>query len=64
MWFRIVFLKYERPFLKKTLSGWEHMLLFNLTKPFSIDGAFPDVQAASSIGTNAPQYHQTCRLLN
>lgn len=26
--------------------------------PFSIDGAFADVQADNSIGTNAPPYHQ------
>lgn len=30
---------------------------------FSIDGAFPHVQATSSIGTNAPSYHERCRLL-
>ena len=33
-------------------------------KPFSIGGAFPDVQDASSIYANAPSYHQRWRLLN
>lgn len=30
------------------------MLLYNLDLSVSIDGGFPDVQAAHSIGTNAP----------
>ena len=64
LWFNIVLLKYAKLFVKKTLSVWVHMLLQNLYKPFSIDGASPDVYVASSIGTNGPSYRQRCRLLN
>ena len=64
MWFNIVFLKYARPSLKNMLPGCKQMLLYNPHIPFSIDGAFPDVQDAHSIGTDASPYHQKCRLLN
>jgi len=40
--------------LRKTFSGWKHMLLWNLYIAFS---TFPDVQVA-------PPYHQRCRLLS
>lgn len=37
-------------FLKKT-SRWHHMLLQNLHLPFSVDGAFTDVQVTHTMGT-------------
>lgn len=39
----------------------EHVFLYNLSIPFSIHGAFPDVQAARSKATDAPE-RQRCRL--
>lgn len=40
------------------------MLLQNLYTLFTTDGAFPQVEDASSIGANAPLYqYQKCRLL-
>jgi len=50
--FGIVLLKYERPSLKKTSPGREHMLLLNHHIPISIDDASPDVQGSSFVDTN------------
>ncbi|MEQ2173318.1 hypothetical protein GOODEAATRI_030946 [Goodea atripinnis] len=44
--------------------GWQHMLLQNLYLPFSINGAFTDVQVTHAMGTNTPLYHHICCLLN
>lgn len=62
LWFGVVLLKYAWPSLKKgvILMG-EHVFLYNLSTPFSIHGAFPDVQAARSKATDAPE-RQRCRL--
>ncbi len=57
MWFCIVLLKY-------TSSGGVHMLLWNLYIPFSIHSAFQNMQAAHTVCTYAPPYHQRCWLLN
>ena len=43
---------------------WQHMLLQNLCVPFSINGAFTDMQVTHAMGTNTPPYHHKCRLLN
>ena len=41
------------------------MLLQNLYVPFSINGAFTDVQVThDAMGTNTPPYHHRCWLLN
>lgn len=49
LWFSVVLLKYAWPSLKKASSWWgKHVFLYNLSIPFSIHGAFPDVQAARS----------------
>lgn len=61
MQFSIVWLKYARPYLTWKYLGWEHMLLQILHIPFN--STFPDVQSANSIGTDAPPYHERCRLL-
>uniref|UniRef100_A0A3B4CD99 Shugoshin C-terminal domain-containing protein n=1 Tax=Pygocentrus nattereri TaxID=42514 RepID=A0A3B4CD99_PYGNA len=53
-----------RTSLKKTLLGWQHMLLQNLYVPFNINGAFRDVQVTHAMGTNTPPHHQRCWLLN
>lgn len=50
--------------MKKTLSGWQHMLLQNLFVPFGINVAFTDVQVIHAIGTNTPPHHHRCCLLN
>ncbi len=58
MCFCIVLLKY-------TSSGVEHMLLQNIYIHFSIHSAFQNMQAAHTLCTYAPPYHQRCcRLLN
>lgn len=49
--------KYVRLFLTTTSSA-SVPLKSVCCMPFSIDGAFADVQADNSIGTNAPPYHQ------
>ncbi|MEQ2297544.1 hypothetical protein AMECASPLE_035734 [Ameca splendens] len=50
--------------LKKTLLGWQHMLLQNQYVPFSINGTFTDVQVIYALVANTPQYHHRCWLLN
>ena len=50
--------------MKKTLLGWQHVLLQNLYVPFSINGAFTDVQVPHATGTNTAPYHHRCWLLN
>ncbi len=50
--------------LKKTLSGWKHMLLQNLYVPLSVNGAFTDVQVTHAMGTYTPSQHHRCWLLN
>lgn len=39
---------------KDSICMWQYVSV----KPLSIDGSFPDVQAAKSKGSNEPQYHQ------
>ena len=50
--------------MKKTLLGWQHVLLQTLYVPFSINGAFTDVQVPHATGTNTAPYHHRCWLLN
>ena len=64
MWLSIVLLKLAGTSKKKTLLGWQHMLLQHLYVPFSINGAFTDVQVTHAMGTNIPPYHHICWLLN
>uniref|UniRef100_A0AAR2KV92 Uncharacterized protein n=1 Tax=Pygocentrus nattereri TaxID=42514 RepID=A0AAR2KV92_PYGNA len=54
----------SRMSLKKTLLGWQQVLLQNLYVPFSINGAFTDVQVTPAMGTNPPPHHQRYWLLN
>ncbi len=51
--------------LKYTSSGVEHMLLQNIYIHFGIHSASQNMQAAHTLCTYAPPYHQRCcRLLN
>lgn len=56
MGFAIVWLTYTRSPMKKMLAGWHHMLLQTLYILFSLNGAFPDVQATQTMGTSAPPH--------
>ena len=47
-----------------TLLGLQHMLLQNLHVPFSIYGAFTDIQVTPAMGTKTPPYHHRCWLWN
>ena len=62
--FSIVFFKCESPSPKNMWSRQEQMSLSNMFLPFSTDGAFTDVQRASSIGTQKYPHTIRCRLLN
>lgn len=60
--FSIVLLKYSRSSLKKIRMGAYFTLRPNYT--FQCCWHFPDVQAVSATGINAPLSHQKCRLFN
>ncbi len=63
--FSTVLLKYARPSLKKTLSGWKHTVCCSKTGyTFQHWWCLSRCASCPSIGTNAPQWHQRWKLLN
>lgn len=62
MWFSTVSLKYGRPYFKNTVWIRADVVL-KPVKMFYIDGAFPDVEAVHSRGTNSAPCHLKGRKL-
>ena len=55
----------SRDIPKKMLSRWRHMLLQNLSIPFSINGTFTGVTVSQdTMVSNTPSYHHRCWPLN
>lgn len=52
MWFGIARLEKAGTSLKKTSSGYQHMLLKNLYVPFCINGAINNVQISHTMDIN------------